>query len=215
MEFCISNVLRTPSISLEGGKKVNLWCLLKAKPYANTTYPDFNNPDLASVKSGLLKYNNIMLEINIPGRGNFQLKHLVCDVNGTLAVDGVLIDGLTQKIALLRSFMTVHLLTADTHGGQSVIDQQLNLEAVRIRPGDEAHQKADYVRNLGANNVVALGQGANDAEMLKAAALGICVISPEGTAVETMLVADLLMPDVFSALELLEKPMRIKADLRK
>ena len=156
-----------------------------------------------------------MLEINIPGRGNLLLNHLVCDVNGTLAVDGVLIDGLTQKIALLRSFLTVHLLTADTHGGQSVIDQQLNLKAVRITPGNEANQKADYIRNLGAHSVVALGQGANDAEMLKTAALGICVLSPEGTAVEAMLVADLVMPDVFSALELLEKPMRIKGDLRK
>ena len=156
-----------------------------------------------------------MLEINIPGRGNLQLNHLVCDVNGTLAVDGVLIDGLSQKIALLRNFLTVHLLTADTHGGQSIIDQQLNLKAVRVTPGNEANQKADYVHNLGANNVVALGQGANDAEMLKAAGLGICVLSPEGTAVETMMVADLFMPDVFSALELLEKPMRIKGGLRK
>lgn len=156
-----------------------------------------------------------MLEINIPGRGNLQFNHLVCDVNGTLAVDGLLIDGLSRKIAFLRELVTVHLLTADTHGGQSVIDQQLNLKAVRIKSGDEARQKADYVRSLGANNVVALGQGANDAEMLKAAALGICVISPEGTAVETMMAADLLMPDVFSALELFEKPMRIKADLRK
>jgi len=156
-----------------------------------------------------------MLEINIPGRGNLQLSHLVCDVNGTLAVDGVLIDGLAQKIALLGDFLTIHLLTADTHGKQSIIDQQLNLRAVRVKPGDEARQKADYVRNLGAHSVVALGQGANDAEMLKAAALGICVISPEGTSVETMMVADLLMPDVFSAMELLENPMRIKADLRK
>jgi soluble P-type ATPase len=156
-----------------------------------------------------------MLEINIPGRGNLQLNHLVCDVNGTLAVDGVLIDGLTEKIATLRNLLKIHLLTADTHGGQSVIDQQLDLKAVRITPGNEARQKADYVRNLGANSVVALGQGANDAEMLKAAALGICVLSTEGTAVETIMVADLLMPDVFSALELLEKPMRIKADLRK
>jgi len=156
-----------------------------------------------------------MLEINIPGRGNLQLNHLVCDVNGTLAVDGVLIPGLAEKMASLRGVLTIHLLTADTHGGQSSIDQLLNLKAVRVTPGNEAGQKADYVRNLGANYVVALGQGANDTEMLKAAALGICVFSPEGTAVEAMLAADLVMLDVFSALELLEKPMRIKGDLRK
>lgn len=156
-----------------------------------------------------------MLEIHIPGRGNLQLNHLVCDVNGTLAVDGVLTDGLTQKIGTLRNFLTVHLLTADTHGGQTVIDQQLDLQAVRIQTGNEARQKADFVRKLGAQHVAAIGQGANDSEMLKAAALGICVLSPEGTAVETLLTADLLMPDIFSALDLFDKPMRIKADLRK
>lgn len=163
----------------------------------------------------MLQYNKHMLEINIPGRGNLQLLHLVSDVNGTLAVDGVLLDGLVRKIGLLRDRLTVHLLTADTHGRQAIIDQQLNLQAVRVTPGNEARQKADYVRSLGADSVVALGQGANDAEMLKAAGLGICVLSPEGTAVETMLAADLLLPNVFSALEMLEKPLRIVADLRK
>jgi len=156
-----------------------------------------------------------MLEINIPGRGNLQINHLVSDVNGTLALDGVLLEGLARKIGLLRDRLTIHLLTADTHGRQAIIDQQLNLLAVRIQPGDEARQKADYVRHLGAESVVALGQGANDAEMLKAAGLGICVLSQEGTAVETMLAADLLMPDIFSALELLEKPLRLVADLRR
>ena len=34
-----------------------------------------------------------MIELNIPGRGLIQLKHLVSDVNGTLALDGQLLDG--------------------------------------------------------------------------------------------------------------------------
>ena len=44
---------------------------------------------------------------------------------------------------------------------------------------------------------------------------GICVISPEGTALETLVVADLVVPDIFAALELIEKPLRIVASLRK
>ncbi|MDO9349185.1 MAG: HAD hydrolase family protein, partial [Anaerolineales bacterium] len=63
--------------------------------------------------------------------------------------------------------------------------------------------------------VVAIGQGANDAEMLKAAALGICVMSAEGAAVETLTAADLVTADIFTALELLYKPLRIVASLRK
>jgi P-type E1-E2 ATPase len=156
-----------------------------------------------------------MIELNIPGRGTMQLEHLVCDVNGTLALDGQLFERMPRILTALRDRVTLHLLTADTRGQQQLIDRQLNIQAVRIAPGNEAEQKADYVRKLGAEYVVAIGQGANDAEMLRSAAIGICIISPEGTAVETMLAADLVVPDIFSALELIEKPLRLIATLRK
>lgn len=156
-----------------------------------------------------------MIELNIPGRGTLQLEHLVSDVNGTLALDGQLPEGLARLLTQLRDRLEIHLLTADTHGRQTVIDQQLNLRAVRIQPGNEGQQKADYIQKLGAERVVAIGQGANDAHMLKCAALGICVLSGEGTAVETLLAADLVSPDIFAALQLLEKPLRIVASLRR
>lgn len=156
-----------------------------------------------------------MIELNIPGRGLLRLSHLVMDVNGTLAVDGQLLEGLAKRISGLKDRITIHLLTADTHGRQTLIDQQLNLTAVRIQPGNEAAQKSEYVRGLGAGSVAAIGQGANDAGMLKEAALGLCVMSREGTATETILSADLILPDIFTALDLLDKPLRIIASLRK
>lgn len=156
-----------------------------------------------------------MIELNIPGRGSFQLEHLVCDVNGTLAVDGQLIEGLMRSLMSLRDRLSLHLLTADTHGKQEIIDLQLNLQAFRIQPGNEGEQKAAYVRRLGAEHVVAIGQGANDAEMLRTAQLGICVFSLEGTAVETLCAADLVVAHISDALHLLENPLRIVATLRK
>jgi P-type E1-E2 ATPase len=156
-----------------------------------------------------------MIKITIPGLGDYNLEHLVMDVNGTLAVDGQLIEGVAEKIASLRGELIIHLLTADTHGRQVVIDRQLDLTAVRIKPGGEALQKAEYVRGLGSEKVAAIGQGANDAEMLAAAQLGICVMSMEGIAKEALLSADLIAPGILSALELLEKPRRIVASLRR
>jgi P-type E1-E2 ATPase len=156
-----------------------------------------------------------MIELTIPGRGVLELEHLVTDVNGTLALDGQLMEGVARRITALRDRLTVHLLTADTHGRQAVIDQQLGLTAVRIPPGDEALRKAKFVRGLGPEKVVAIGQGANDAGMLELAGLGICVMSIEGVAKETLLAADLVLPDIQAALDLLEKPLRIVASLRK
>jgi P-type E1-E2 ATPase len=156
-----------------------------------------------------------MIELTIPGRGPLRIQHLVTDVNGTLAVDGVLIDGLTKRIASLRDRLEIHMLTADTHGRQVSIDEQLSLKATRIQPGNEAGSKVEFVRRLGADTVVAIGQGANDAEMLKNAALGICVMSQEGVAVETLIAADIVVSDIFAAFDLLDKPVRIVASLRK
>jgi P-type E1-E2 ATPase len=156
-----------------------------------------------------------MIKLTIPGRGDYQLEHLVMDVNGTLAIDGQLMDGVAEKITSLRDKLTIHLLTADTHGKQAAIDQQLGLTAVRIIQGGEAQQKAEYVHKLGREKVAAIGQGANDAQMLEAAQLGICVMSVEGVAKETLLAADLIAPTILSALELFEKTLRIVASLRK
>ena len=156
-----------------------------------------------------------MIKFVVPGLGDYNLQHLVMDVNGTLAIDGQLMPGVAEKLSSLREHLTIHLLTADTHGRQSIIDRQLDLTATRITPGSESLQKADYVRRLGSERVAAMGQGANDAEMLAVARLGICVMSLEGVAKETLLACDLITPTILSALELLEKPMRIVASLRR
>lgn len=156
-----------------------------------------------------------MIELNIPGRGTLQLEHLVCDVNGTLALDGKLIEGVRKGLFQLRDRLEIHLITADTQGKQGVIDQQIGVEAVRLQSGEEAAQKAAYVHRLGTARVAAIGQGENDAAMLKAAGLGIAVLSQEGMSTQTLLAADLVVPDILSAIELFEKPLRIVATLRK
>lgn len=51
--------------------------------------------------------------------------------------------------------------------------------------------------------------------MLKSAAIGIAILSTEGIATETLLVADVIVPDISAALALFEKPMRMVATLRK
>ena len=156
-----------------------------------------------------------MIELNIPGRGDLKLQHLVTDVNGTLALDGILMEGVAQRIAAIREQLTVHMLTADTLGRQAEIDKQLGLSGTRLTGGNEVEQKRSFVEKLGASSVVAIGQGANDAGMLKASGLGICVMSLEGVAAETLLAADLVVPDILAAFDLLDHPKRILASLRK
>ncbi len=142
------------------------------------------------------------------------LQHLVCDVNGTLAIDGNLIPSVHASLKRLQSKLDIHLVTADTHGKQDIIDHSLGLRSIRIKPGREAGQKARFIRSLDPRTVVAIGQGANDVLMLKTAALGICVLSDEGTCVAALSSADILVKDIHNALQLLENPNRISATLR-
>ena len=83
-------------------------------------------------------------------------------------------------------------------------------------PGGEnqAEAKLAYVQALGADRVVCLGNGRNDRLMLRAAALGIAVSSPEGTAVAALTAAHLFTVDAHEALALLEQPTRLIATLR-
>lgn len=154
------------------------------------------------------------VKLDIPGYKDLHLRHLVLDVNGTIARDGRLLDGVSMRVRRLGEVLTVHLLTADTHGRQAEIDALLGLTAHRVSEGREAQQKAEYVRALDGH-VVAMGNGANDMGMLRAAELGVAVLGPEGLSGEALQVADVLVGSPIEALGLLLNPGRLRATLRR
>jgi len=155
-----------------------------------------------------------MIQINFPGQNSLKLSSLICDINGTLAVDGQLIEGVQAAVEALKPVLDIYLLSADTHGTAAALAKTLGVKLQCLEAGNEARQKENYLLALGAETTAAIGQGANDALMLKKAALGICVLSQEGTAMAALSAADLVVPDILTAFELLQNPMRIVATLR-
>jgi len=155
-----------------------------------------------------------MIEITIPGHRTLCLQHLVMDYNGTLALDGCLLDGVRPRLELLAEQLHLHVITADTFGLAREQLGGVNCKLV-ILPGEEqASAKVDYIHSLGSEQVAAIGNGRNDRLMLEAAALGLAVVQGEGAAVNSCLVADLLVPDILTALDLLLHPKRVIATLR-
>ena len=156
-----------------------------------------------------------MITVDIPGRGRLDLAHLVLDVNGTIAEDGHLIPGVRQRLQRIARDLDVHMVTADTHGRQGAIDAELDMTGERLERGrPEGEQKAALVERLGAGATIAIGNGANDALMLKAAAIGVAVMEAEGTCVQAVLSADIVCRSTTEALELLLHPRRMVATLR-
>ncbi|MBW1609165.1 MAG: ATPase P [Deltaproteobacteria bacterium] len=155
-----------------------------------------------------------MIEIDIPGNKILQLEHLVLDYNGTLAFDGALIDGVKESLAELSQMLTVHVITADTFGSvkKALEDIDCNLALIPLDHQDVA--KLEYVKKLGCEKTVSMGNGFNDQLMLRESALGVAVIQGEGAAFETLASADIVCTDIKSALSLLDNPLRLIATLR-
>jgi soluble P-type ATPase len=121
-----------------------------------------------------------MLEVAIPGMETLRLAHLVADFNGTLAMDGALLPGVTEALSSLRTNLDIHVVTADTFGRarQSLAGIPCNLLIIPI--GGQVAAKLRYVESLGAAQCVCIGNGRNDRLMLAAAGLGIAVMQAGG-----------------------------------
>jgi soluble P-type ATPase len=155
-----------------------------------------------------------MLEIPIPGAPTLRLAHLVADFNGTLAVDGQLIAGVAEALLTLAAALDIHVVTADTFGRVKQAMAGVRCATTILPSGEQDSAKLQYVQRLGAISCVCIGNGRNDRLMLAAAGLGIAVIQGEGAAVEALLSAKVVAPDIGVALGLLVNPERLVATLR-
>ena len=155
-----------------------------------------------------------MFELDIPGFGLVRLEHLVSDFTGTLSVDGKLLPGVKEQLNRIAGFLEVHILTADTFGKAGAELKGTTCDMHVLEGKDHDLQKEKYVRKLGAENVIAFGNGNNDRKMLKAAKIGIAVCLKEGCSVDAMKAADIVVTSIVDGLDLLLNPKRMKATLR-
>lgn len=155
-----------------------------------------------------------MIEFEIPGRKKIRAEHLVLDYNGTVAVDGELLPGISGLLNLLSEKIEVHVITADTFGRAAEELKGVKCTLDIIGSGDQQRQKADFIASLGADSVVAVGNGYNDLLMLRDSAVGIAVIQKEGASAGAVAESDIITTSVTDALELLLNPLRVAATLR-
>ena len=155
-----------------------------------------------------------MIEIALPLREPLRLQYLIVDMNGTVALDGELLPGVRERLAALSQVLEIWLITADTQGTLARVAPTLPVKVRPMAPGLGGPQKAALLEALGAPQTAAIGNGANDAEMLGRAAVGIAVLGPEGLAAACVNAADVVAPNIEAALDLLLHPRRLVATLR-
>lgn len=155
------------------------------------------------------------MKVEIPGRGELEIRQLLLDYNGTIACDGQLIPIVAEKIQVIHEQgVKVHVLTADTHGNARAQCGCLPVALQVFDRSDAAGSKAKIAETLGSEICFCVGNGANDGEMFEACGLAVAVIGKEGCAVQSLIKADLVCTNIEDALDLLIKPKRMVASLR-
>ncbi len=155
-----------------------------------------------------------MYRINIPGFKDLNIKYLVSDLNGTLTNKGIIKETTAALMNKISQNLKVYIITADTYGKAGEACRTLSADLSILRTGKEKEEKASFVKELGGQETVTLGNGANDELMLEQAALGIVVIGEEGCSTRALLKADIVVKDIDDALRMLLDPEILKATLR-
>ena len=154
-----------------------------------------------------------MIHMEIPGREPLTLAHAVLDYNGTIAVDGLVLEELKPRLLRLRELVEVHVLTADTYGTVEAQCRPLGLAVHTFPRAGAAACKAGIVRDL-SGGAACFGNGFNDIPMFDLAALAVAVLEGEGLCAALVSHAHVLAPTAAAALDLLLKPDRLRATLR-
>ncbi len=157
------------------------------------------------------------IQFTVPGVRSFDIRHIVFDLNGTLAYKGAISEKSRALLKKLSQHASLYVITADTHGTAPMIQEQLGTAVkVEVLAGNEtAKEKQRLVQHLGTDHTAALGNGANDVNMLEEAVLSFAVMGGEGCYGPLLTQADIVVTDTHHALEMLLNPDMIRATMRK
>ena len=152
--------------------------------------------------------------IEIPGYKKLELKYLLLDYNGTIAVDGKIPLEVKERIHILSKELEILVLTADTHGTAKQMCEELPLKIMTF-PSDAAmYEKLRIIKELGPEQSVAIGNGRNDILMCQEAELSISIVGKEGACSKLISETDICVTSIMDALDLLILQKRLIATLR-
>lgn len=149
----------------------------------------------------------------VPGVGDIELQTIILDLNGTVTVGGAVPEGTREKLAAVKNlgFQTV-FFTGNTRNNADQLAKELG---IGWQLASTAEEKRDLALQMHPETCVSIGNGQIDLELTKAVQLSIVTLQAEGVHTETLLAADIVVPTIIDALDLLIDPDRLIATLRK
>ncbi len=152
------------------------------------------------------------MKIPIPNSDDINLSTLILDLNGTLTVKGVLIDGVLERVNHLKQKgLNIVIFSGDTRGTSQKIAKELGVESIVASTGEE--KKAAALK-LDPETCVAIGNGKIDVPLFKTVKLSIATLQAEGIYTECLQVANIVVPSILDALDILLDERSLGATLR-
>ena len=155
-----------------------------------------------------------MASMEIPNYGQLNIKHIVCDYNGTIAKDGKLLPDIKDIFKLLAEDYKIHVITADTFGTVKKELETVDVTVKILLSSDHTEEKGEYIKTLGSKDCASIGNGNNDVKMMQESALSIAIIGDEGCATSALMKSDIVCKSITDALLLFLKQKRLTATLR-
>ena len=153
------------------------------------------------------------MKYNPAGVEEIELTNIILDLNGTLAVNGIIVDGVKERIQKLKQLgYEVYLFTGDQRGNAAAQAAKLGIKVKKAISSDE---KEKLTKELETEKTVSIGNARIDIGAFKPCALRIGTLQGEGIHTEILEHIDLLVPSVNNALDLLIDPNIFNATMRK
>ena len=152
--------------------------------------------------------------VNIPGRQALDIRKIVFDYNGTLATGGKLSESVKAKLLALSKSYDLYVLTADTYGNAARECEGLPLTLKTFDSQGAGAFKAQIVTQLNPAHCACVGNGFNDMDMFKEAALSVGVLGDEGVFAGLIQRSDILVKSIEDGMDLFLNTDRLCAALR-
>lgn len=155
------------------------------------------------------------MRIDIPNVDVFNIENIVFDFNGTLATDGKVPPRVYRQILGLTQDFNVYIVTADTFDTVKEIFSGTEVQVKVVSKDHGLIDKKSLIESLNAKETIALGNGSNDALMLKVSGISIAVLGNEGLSLKALENSDVMIKNINDFFEMMKEPKKLIATLRK
>lgn len=141
------------------------------------------------------------MEYNVSGIGTIELKTVVFDLNGTLAVYGHIKQTTKELLMELKNKdFEIIILTSDQRGVAMETADEIGVKCMIAQTSEE---KLQFMKSLNREKTIAVGNGRVDIGMFQMSKIRIATLQAEGIHTGILSYVDIIVASVDDAIRLL------------